>query len=216
MEALRDINKVYSELDQAILKNTQNEERGLSQISSEELKSLPEEFVKSYIDVLSEYTEIISQQTEHLDICNKTHLDIWLFKHGLKMAPGFGNQITEDILIEIYNLENQQLFRSVNFFNFSSYSVHELTFIPWDKLYFRRPEFTAEMENEIKRVLVNQIPATKPRVTPHFLDELKTGKRFKYEAKDLGCIYSNTTGEVAGYIALISIRHVPAGVQLLQ
>ena len=72
MEALRDINKVYSELDQAILKNTQNEERGLSQISSEELKSLPEEFVKSYIDVLSEYTEIISQQKILRN--HKTHL----------------------------------------------------------------------------------------------------------------------------------------------
>lgn len=84
-------------------------------------------------------------------------------------------KIDQDDLAEIYNRDNQQIFRSINFFKYCSYTLEELITIPWYNLYSRN-RFIHERLVEI--------------ATNTFANNLKKSVDLHFEPYELRELYS--------------------------
>ena len=69
-------------------------------------------------------------------------------KHGLRLKADCLELFAEGDVIEVYNAQCVQIYRSWNFFKYSSYSVADLLIFDWDTLY-ERPRIIANRLMEL-------------------------------------------------------------------
>lgn len=159
------------------------------------------------------YHSIISQlptQDETIGQTNVRHLKSFLKKFGLTVDKRFFDYITDDYLIEVYSHNHQQLYRSVNFFSLSKYTLPELTFYPWEELFYRAQQDSDIMFDNIELVLKNEMSFITPDIPAHTLKEIKTKREFCYQMVKLGCVFDEFTKKAMGYLTLISVTEYSA------
>jgi hypothetical protein len=100
------------------------------------------------------------------------------------------------------------LYRSLNFLKLCSYDLGTLTFVPWDKLFYRPKENTDEMFKTINYVLDNNLENFNSNIPVHFLTELCSNRKFGYKLIRVGIIYDRETSESMGYVSIIYIKEV--------
>ncbi|MBC7537890.1 MAG: hypothetical protein H7281_03665 [Bacteriovorax sp.] len=143
------------------------------------------------------------------------HLRKFLTKYGLTVNERLFNDFADKYLVEVYSLSHQQIYRSINFFNLSSYDLGALTFIPWDKLFYRSEEDTLAMFNAINFAIDNDIEYMAPNIPVHFLTELCSNKKFGYKMIKLASVNDVNSGAPMGYLTVISVKEVLEAFQVL-
>src|SRR5690606_14370708 len=71
----------------------------------------------------------------------------------LRAPQSFVDKIDEDDLIEIYNLENIQIFRNLKFYETTTYSLEDLLLYDWPELYSRPKRMTEQLLNLVESVI---------------------------------------------------------------
>lgn len=143
------------------------------------------------------------------------HLRKFLEKFGLSVSTKVFSDFTDRYLIEVYSKNHQQLYRSINFFNVSSYDLGSLTFVPWDKLFYRSNEDTERLLKAANFVVDNNIDYMTPNIPVHFLTELCTNKKFGYRMHKLATVTDSATGVPMGYLTVISVKEVLEAFEVL-
>ena len=139
---------------------------------------------------------------------DKRHLNRFLRKFRIKLASeNFTDSMVSGDILEINTLNHQQIFRNLEFFEFSNYDLETLTFTCWSKL-FSRPEIVQRnIFQFLGRVVDEMLTEEDSPIPPHYLYECYAGRSaaFKYTMKKAGCVLDLETGGPMGYITLIHV-----------
>jgi PAS domain-containing protein len=123
--------------------------------------------VTQYLSTLSnqEALESAAFQSELL----KKALDFFGLESISENIPAF----EADDIIEVYNSDSIQLYRSLNFFEYSSYSLEDLLLNEWFHLWERPSWAIEQLMALVQQTLSGQSDLiTNPNVTPHLLREI--------------------------------------------
>lgn len=128
----------------------------------------------------------------------------WWAIRDLKFRPlsDVFSLITDEDVIEIYDLNHVQVFRSFNFLGAVSYSLDEILTHEWRELYIRDENVTQYMVSTLESVLRSDEPKTVSRLFPrHSLSERFSLRKInaELESKVLSPLFDDY-GRVAGYI----------------
>lgn len=168
----------------------------------DEIKSLIYQSWKNYEKIIEE-----GPRKQELPIERDfRHLEKFLKENKLIISDKVKEKLKDGHIIEVYANNHQQLHRSVNFFGLSSYSLEVLSFMPWDKLFHRSETDTNKLLGYANNVMESMIECLSPISASHFLTELKTQTKFKYNLEHIGMARSEDNGSVVGYITLITVR----------
>lgn len=120
-------------------------------------------------------------------------------------APSdFIDKVTEEDIVEIYNLENIQVFRNLKFYETTTYSLSDLLLYDWPELYTRPAKMTEKLlaiVGDVIRHPSNELVQEMSFVPVHYLKEIRANPvqlcevRFKYISPIL-----DYAGERAGFI----------------
>ena len=107
------------------------------------------------------------------------------------------------------------MYRSVNFFSYCSYDLAQLTFVPWDELYYRQPKDTNKLIQIVYKVLDNAITYHIPEVREHILTELVTEKKFRHKLNQCCCVFDKKEEGVVGYLTIVSAREITTNLNVI-
>ncbi|KYG67729.1 hypothetical protein AZI87_00125 [Bdellovibrio bacteriovorus] len=95
------------------------------------------------------------------------------------------NHMTDENLVEIYSVDNKQLYRNFKFFECCSYTLEELYSVEWWNLYERNAAMTMKIFDLGVKVATGEIPDSHvPDIEPHLLKEVKEdGQSFMQQVK---------------------------------
>jgi PAS domain-containing protein len=131
---------------------------------------------------LMTYLEVCEETIEQGHSLKETGFLVWnLFKKmGLKSDSDIFSLLNEKDIIEIYDSNNVQIFRNVNFFRICGYTLDDLNSIPWWKLFFRDEQISrsifakaaALFGGESNEVISNIVPV-------HIVEEVESELKLK-------------------------------------
>ncbi len=90
---------------------------------------------------------------------------------GLLAAPEAFREIRRKDIVEIYNMDNIQIFRSFNFFRICNYNLDDLLLNKWYVLYERSPIITQALMDEVESHLKSLRVLTKFTTPTHPMKE---------------------------------------------
>jgi PAS domain-containing protein len=161
---------------------------------------------QSAVDQLSLYVAICEDVMASAGSLASSRTFVWRAFSALGFVPDSNlfNLIGDDDVVEIYNMENIQIFRNLRFFEFCSYTLEELFSKPWMELFVREdPEITKQLIN----LLVTLAETKNPRpvstnVGPHFTREVGSESCFRVEleVKHVTVLFSDD-GSPEAYVA---------------
>jgi hypothetical protein len=117
---------------------------------------------------------------EQVDITGDNCKHAWwaLAKMGLRAPAGVFEQIHASDIIEIYNAESIQVFRSFEMFQYLSYSLSEIFAFDWLSLYERDEFVFRRILDTVKQVLEGKITGpTHTNFPPHVVEEKFSEKK---------------------------------------
>lgn len=126
---------------------------------------------------------------------------------GLTPPPDAFAHLLDTHIIEIYNTSFTQMFRSLNFFSFVSYSLDELMTYHFSDLYMRTGTTTEEMMAMTERVRSDLQPTTYVRPFTRCTVKEIFGQRGICADSDsvIGASLFDSTGKFGGYLSAIEI-----------
>ena len=175
-------------------------------LSNEEVSQISKSF-QSYNDIIKDGPEPTEQERDR----TIRHLKDFLKKFNLKVSDDAFSDIGNDDFVEIYSSNHKQMFRSVNFFNYCSYDLASLTFMPWNELYYRQDSDTQRMIQSVTHVLANSLPyysAESAKVKDHILTELISEKKFRHRIKSCSCVFENEENTTIGYLTVVNTKEI--------
>ncbi|MEK6772938.1 MAG: hypothetical protein AABY64_03265 [Bdellovibrionota bacterium] len=169
--------------------------------------------IDSQIDVLNRLDALLnaclSCQSEGISFKNQAMLS-WKILKSMGFTPTsdcFG-RLKEDDLIQIYNLRNQLIFASLNFFKLVSYSLEELYCCSWMELFTRDPQITQTLYEYAMKVMDPSSDRTLEVPVPqHLVTETRAFHQSGIvKGGFFSPIYEN--GKVAGFLSSQQLAHV--------
>lgn len=151
--------------------------RVYSESALSKLETLPPDRKQSIISFYENWCQWISPEgigptnPENSEILDKTFLKRALEYYGLEVSDEFMKTIDSETVVEIYGHDMVQLYRSLNFFNASGYSLLDLSVHEWYILWERPRMVTEKMMEYAKDVLTQAVPLTKFVTPKHVLRE---------------------------------------------
>lgn len=143
------------------------------------------------------------EKTKNQDNLNLNQLWSFLAENKLKYPIDLFDYITKGDILEVYDNENKQVFRSFDFFRHCTYSLDELFSTPWNELYYRDEIHIVEymrllstlLEQKSKDVLlVKTVPA-------HWVSQLKTSRKTSHFLQSkIICLVYDAQDNIRGYI----------------
>ncbi len=182
----------------------------------EKFQSLSIEQQFTILDALKSYIgQLQSAIKEEIDLTggdNRKHAWWSLHRLGFRPSKDLFDQIAEKDIIEIYNCESIQVFRSFEMLKFLSYSCSEIFSYEWTELYSHN-EFTfKKIFGMVKSILIGKVQGPiSTNFPPHVVVEKFSEKKCwaKMRHTLLAPLYS-ANGSVVGYISTFrAIDHGP-------
>lgn len=217
------IKRIFNDIDKVLLsyntgrnKSISKEEKENYYIQKLEEKSFDfiQESFEAYYNIIKDVPR--ENRGDNLnDNLNERHLKKFLKRFNLKVSPKIMDSIHSEYIIEVYANNHQQLFRSINFFNLSSYSLSTLVFLPWVELYYRREKDARELLSYASYVIENDTEILAPKNATHILTELETQKKFKYSLEYIGNCVDEQSNLTVGYITLIKVSKCTSRLNLV-
>lgn len=140
--------------------------------------------------------------------------------HGLRAQDSFWESLEKDQIIEIYNSDMKQIYRSFSFFRHCGYSILDLSVFEWFALFQRSQIVMAQMHADVDKVLTLNLPLHKAQTQPHLMKQgLDTGVTLDFRARichvefhHLGALAGFGPGnQAAGFICTCSAETVAKG-----
>lgn len=142
----------------------------------------------------------------------KNVLKYFLKRMDYHLSDIFINQIDESDLVEIYNIKNIQVFRTLNFFEMTSYSLSELLFNDWNNLYLRPQKVLNEIEKILTKLLIesHEILSLK-EIGEYCLMEKFSKNKFVANVtnKNISLVYSGSSKDPIGYVVNSKVQLLP-------
>lgn len=172
--------------------------------------SLPPEEQSEALDRLCSYDRICAEMHSQGQSLKNTRLFVQkaLDEFGLQVRDGHLDVIENHHLVEFYNLNHVQIFRSFRFFEVSSYTLEDITCRKWWNLYERSPQDEATIQ-KIAADFVSSSAKTMTRVTMprHVIREKDTLERLVvqtqlhwliplYKGQDYAGIFAIETSDI--------------------
>lgn len=137
---------------------------------------LPVERQKAILDHFLIYYRILaSAETDHIEFNDNLMLTWWALRE-LKMKPSsdlFSNLSKTDV-IEIYDNEGVQIYRTLNFYNLTTYTMEDMLCTPWYELFSRDSKVTEQLMECMARVLKSETQGIiHPDVADHVVKETR-------------------------------------------
>ncbi len=168
----------------------------------------------------SQRTEIEANFTKYLDLLlelheggislrdNKAVFSHLLTRFGLGLSTFDINLIENDHMVEAYSLDNVQIFRSINFFDYCNYTMLELLSCEWFVLYERLESVTKKMMEELKLCL-EAGKAIRLNVPAHIMQERFSVPRGVFKLQHQFCFpLFDQDHRLSGYAASISVEEL--------
>lgn len=136
-------------------------------------------------------------------------LQFFLDRLGLKVHPEFYESFSEGDVVEVYDSQSIQIFRNLEFFETTCYSLTELLTIEWYHL-FERPEACLKpMLAVVKEILGGKVSLFRPQFKPHVIKEIMaTPVQYVYvEFRLLGPVFDKKNS-VRGFVVSSRARRV--------
>lgn len=105
-------------------------------------------------------------------------------------------------MVEFYSDKHTQFFRSLNFFEFTSYTIEDLYCRQWVHLYDREEAMILRILKKANAVLAGQCEAPLAVLEPHILKERLSLERLQVEMKNLELEPLRKNGQVQGIFAM--------------
>jgi len=159
------------------------------------------------LKVFLQTMESVTTAGESLDDAGRS---LWHTLSTLRLIPpsDMFSHIRPDHVIEIYNLENIQIWRSLNFYKFCSYSLEEMYSMEWTNRYRRDPGKIEECIQKVTSFLQGETPDIYfTEIAEHTLDETSSSLKLILRAKHewLGRL-KDQNGVLTGYIVASSVK----------
>lgn len=142
-------------------------ERSLKKLNeiSEERKREICEYYQNWINWIESDD---SRELEHIEkVCLKKALDMF----GLEASDDFLKTLQKDQIIELYGKDMIQLYRSLNFFKITGYSLLDITVFEWYLLWNRPSKAIEETLNDVNEVMTSYIPVKKFQIPKQLIQE---------------------------------------------
>jgi hypothetical protein len=118
------------------------------------------------LTMLKQTLELVEEIRGHGDVAGKSAALIWAFCRIWKCTPAsdFLGKIDEGCSVDLYNVFGQLIFANLRFYSLTSYSLDELYFLPWEKLYTHEPP---EIQEKLKNICAHILKG------PHQLHDVR-------------------------------------------
>jgi hypothetical protein len=206
LKTLENVAEVVATRNKAIKPGTINTRAKLSTMSIEHQLRLA--------TTLSEYMEIIREpgveKSTPRDI-DLLHLRKFLQRKGLFIKDSnYEDFILDGDLIEVYDATGAQLFRNIEYFNYSTYTVWEVATESWENLYYRPSTITHIMLQEWAKLFGSSGETPfKINVPKHILKEIG-GRQGLCEIEfKWGWPLFDKEGQIAGALMTERARNLP-------
>jgi hypothetical protein len=174
---------------------------------------LPESTQWSIYNNFVRYYDVCSQgNREKISIRQDGCKLLWKMIAMLGYVPAHDlmDKITDEDIIEIYNLDFVQIYRNMKFIELCSYPLDTVFTHEFPELYRRPDVITAQLIEFAQRTLLGQIHSTVPfQVEDHFLEEIFSEEKSKFQIT-MGIISPLYTRDhkIAGWINTLRARPV--------
>lgn len=125
--------------------------------------------------------------------------------------------ITDDLVVELYDLEGRQIFRNFRFMEICSYTLADVLLYPWWDLFERNDDIVNELLKEVSLVLSEQCKGALRSSTPfHATAEKFSERGHEFEMKFLALapLYSRSTKRPGAFACIAQaklIKERPVG-----
>ncbi len=106
---------------------------------------------------------------------SENHLNLLmraLAKHGYEVDDEFIKTIKHDQIVEFYNEDMIQLYRSINFFEISGYTLLDMSVFEWFVLWDRPKQIRKKIAEELNESLKTYIPVKRFLTPRHVIREI--------------------------------------------
>lgn len=144
--------------------------------SENSLKKLNEISIEKKLQICSYYenwANWIAPEGEPLPLedLEKSCLKKALDHYGLKASDEFWQTLEKDQIVEVYGEDMVQLYRSMNFFRITGYSLLDITVFEWYVLWNRPSKAIEETMNDLKEVVASYVPVKKFQIPTQLIRE---------------------------------------------
>lgn len=141
------------------------------QVTQDQINNFYQGSPEMYVKILQEFMDLKGEPTN-----TKTTTEFALKRMKISCSPIILNKITETDVVEVYSFDARQVFRSLNFLQYSSYSLKELSTGGWMQLFKRDQECLAKIWGTAQRILAGSIRYTENVCEPHIVSETSSPK----------------------------------------
>lgn len=149
---------------------------------TEEQKSSVLQHLQSYLDICR-MVRAKKHSLKETTFFVKTALEYFGFEVDKKVF----DSIDLDTMVEFYSLNHTQIFRTLHFFEYSSYTLEDIYCRQWIHLYDRDPGVSQEFLRCAESLVLGSEQIIVPDIGEHFLVERASLEKLKFKAKTL-CI----------------------------
>ena len=156
-----------------------------------EVDSAKKATIRTFFENLSNWMEPEAGSPEIIEVDlekEKTFLKRAFDHHGLWMHEDFWNTLTQGQVIEFYGTDGVQLYRNINFFDFCSYSLLDISVFEWYNLWQRPSQIQEQMNKDAVKVFSTPTPVMQYKVPRHVLREVKPPSMEIEEHPALACL----------------------------
>lgn len=126
---------------------------------------------------------------------------------GVEPHPEFQVRAYDvDVVVEFYSLKGIQLFRTFNYFEFTSYTLEDIYCRPWHDLYERPESFSENMFGEIERMLSGGDPKESLLFGSHTIKERLSLERLEVFCDGMHVAPLIRGGKIVAISSLVSCR----------
>ena len=153
----------------------------------------------------------------------RKHVEQALNMYGFELRDkDFWNTVRKDELIEMYNTDNIQIFRTFNFFTTSSYSLLDLLVYEWYSLWERPSGTFDKMFEVVGSIFSGQVKGVVPAQVPeHVISEIfNPNDEEHFTSRSSLCkfgvicpIYNKADGQIAGLLVTARVTPIATGEQ---
>jgi hypothetical protein len=121
------------------------------------------------------YKILASAELDQVELNDNLMLTWWALKE-LRMKPGSRafNHLDKTDVIEIYDNQGVQIYRTLNFYRLTTYSMEEMLCIPWYELFQRDERVTAQLMGWMDKIFKREIDfIVNPEVEDHVVREIR-------------------------------------------
>lgn len=177
---------------------------------SREAHQRPKNFAQR-LEWMKTYNELLELQLASATSCKSEKELMWKFFAKLRLIPtsDIFDRITDDHFIEIYDLNGDQMYRSLNYFNLVSLTVEDLLHFNWKRDYKRSKKINLSLLGLTARIFAGRFHETYDcaKVPQHEVSEA-IADRYLFEL-NLRCISPlKQNGKCVAVVAVSNARRL--------